>query len=207
MPETILQRAITGLGNALGLGGGGRIGPAGIEFSLPAQPVADVGAYARYGSGATRLPDADGWALVSVQTVGGGIGFTTASLVVGPTAIPAMRPGDVLWIYRTGVHLLASVDIADYRRCVVDVLFPSNLLGVGNVGRLPLFQGVADQTTLFAAAEGWAAPTTAPESSVVPFPIPQGGELRIGLQQDAAAGIVTATAQCLARILPAGVLG
>lgn len=205
MPETILPQSLRGLGNALGLSGGGRIGPAGVEFSLPAQPVLDVGAYAAYGS--ARLDNAaifDGWVNLALSAVGGGAGVvTSATLNVNSTSIPPMRAGDVLWLYQSSLELEVSVAVADFGSAAVDVSYPSSI-GPGSLLRHLMHSAVASEFVVgLTALQGWVGRLS--NQPPYPLPVPQGGVLNLRLLQAAAAGTCTVRALLLARILPAGV--
>ena len=128
MAETILSRAIRGLGSSLRFTGS-RSGPPGVDLSRASTPVNDLTQYARYGSAIMFSQLQDGWFTATFDQNTTESGFTTQTelwdtQVSGDFGIAINSlAGMMCWIYSVSQFAVASAALSDIggSRVLVDL--------------------------------------------------------------------------------------
>lgn len=207
MSEGILPTSVRGLSNGFGFPGGGRTGPRGVELNLPAQPVADLSQFARYG--AARLSAlGDGWLAVSTEIAGTGIATYTTSVTLSdalnPTGNAEIRPDDTWWLYAATMSAQADTDLADAGRAFLIVTIPTQIELTTAISSPGYLLQYASTPTTWATLQGIYI-NTVEQPCAYPIGFPGGSALYFVAWQAAAAGNVTFRLQTLFRCLPRGV--
>ena len=118
MAETILSRAIRGLGSSLRFTGS-REGPPGIDLSRASTPVNDLTQYARYGSALVFNQLQDGWVTATFQQETTEAGFSSQAetwdtQVSGDFGIAANAlRGMMLWVYAVSQGFSVNTTVTD----------------------------------------------------------------------------------------------
>ena len=207
MAETILRQGIRGLARAFGLPGG-RTGPPGLELGIPAQTVAELGQFARYGA-SSRPELGDGWIywandlpmLTGINYYSTSVPLTDLEALLGAGAA-----GGTFWVYRAQIFMIASAAVADYNRAGMTIITPSNSrLGAGTGTEIPIYHSNPATLDLISALSGWVVPRNHFNPKGPPTPMPQGSSLFITGETKAAAGTVTLYTGIFGRYLPSGV--
>jgi len=135
MAENVPSRALLGLSNALNLTGQ-RSAPAGIELTLPSQPVHDLTPYVRYGSAMVFNPKSDGWFSYAANLTTTGAVFANfadadwSNAVSGSFGIPVNRLQNfACWIYAVSVQAEPATALADVGTSFANLSYPVGITG------------------------------------------------------------------------------
>ena len=204
MPEVILARAIRGLANAFGLSGE-RSGPPGLDLGLPAQPVVDLGAFARYGS--ARMGEnlrGDGWWIYGFN-FGGAAEFTfTNSNALTMADFPG-KVDDVFWIKQFSSSLTVSVGgvFADFVSLQGGITYPTGWGWGPGTNRSPAMFVSTDPPAELSAV---GADLIMRPANGGPWPLTRAAFFWSSLRLIAApAGTSTVGIACIGQVLPRGV--